>query len=311
MMVSPRADVVVANRNRTETFIESLENLKGFSRDRDRMIIMDCSGDSRLEHKKLLNFFETSDFGGQGPIDLRFFGRKSWGFDHGARLDYLSLLNRRTLDIPRLTFFMQDHYLNQDSYVNSDTLPAGQSIDLNLCGDLLDLDNRQVLFNSRYGFRISASNPSLDPLFSNMSMQSGSQNVSFLIDGTNMILDPTYLLNYFAENPEMLISGDGTYAFAVAWETRISKILYDQGLTFTELSRGISVNSIEKLLASYPLPCETWCFYYHLPTAFEIYGKDIYRYPGQWKWYWHPRVIGERLKRFLNPIDRTVVELYN
>lgn len=305
----PVADVVVANRNRTDTFIESLDNLKGFSRNRDRIIIMDCSDSPSSEYKKLTSFFEYSDFGGQGDIDLRFFARKSWGFDHGARLDYLSLLDNGKLNTPRLTFFMQDHYLNQDAFVNSDTLPGGQQIDLDSCRKLLDLNNQQVLFNSRYGFRISASNPSLNPLFSNMSTQSGSQNISFLIDGTNMILDPRYLLKYFSDNPEMLTSGDGTYAFAVAWETRISKILYDQGLTFNELSRGISVDSIEKLLAIYPLPCDTWCFYYHLTTAFEIYGKDIYRYPGQWKWYWHPKVIGERLKRFLAPIDRTLVEI--
>jgi hypothetical protein len=279
-MRNHRIDIVVANKDRINLFWNSLDTIKNFDPEVDRIIVMDCSDNSLEElskSEKYLDFFQL-----KMNYNFLFFKRRNWNMNPGAQLDYLRLILDEKIAKPKYTFFLQDHYLDKYTAVHGDTIPTNFVYDLNLVEKELLNDKEQVLFSARNGFRVSSSNPTLRTGISNQIHRAGSVPSTFCVDGCNYIVAPDYYLKYFANNPELLIKGDGSYQFAHVWESRICKILYDQNFTFYELSRNIKYKKISDLIFDYPDPCSVWMYFYDFPAAYVFYGRDIYNYGLLW-----------------------------
>jgi hypothetical protein len=292
-----RFDVVIANCGRAELFWRSFDNIKGFDPKQDRLIFFDCSDRWLAELAKCRRELKRLRL---SQIRFRFYRRRNWCFNHGAQLDYVRLLGDGELDQPALTFFLQEHYLNQREAIRSDTLPDGEVIDLNKIEQQLTLSPRTVVFCSRLGFRVSASVPDVDQFFAteygqfNNTAHAGSVVSSLVIDGANLIVDPEFYLNDYRRRPRLYRAGNGGYNFTHVWETRLSKILYDQGLTFFELHRQLGYRKVQELWHQHPTQDGTWHFFHHLPQAYYFDGRDIFRYrlwPKTWLGW--RRLIGQ------------------
>lgn len=98
--------------------------------------------------------------------------------------------------------------------------------------------------------------------------------ISFVVDGGNFCVVSEYLTEYFKNRENLLKSGNGRYSFCHVWETRLTKIFYDDGFSFSELSRGLSFTTIDELLSAYPDPCDVWRYAYQNREAWMLYGRD-------------------------------------
>jgi hypothetical protein len=262
-----RFDVVVSNFEKIELFLENISKIKNLDRKLDRIVIMDCSNDPQRELEKLTSFKSFSEF------NFLFFSRRNWNLNHGAQLDYVWLINHNIITQPKYISFMQEHYLNTEILVKSDTIPAGQTLDLDLVEDRFCQDPRQIIFNSRFGFRVSAM-PKQTPFDDYKNMESFP--ISFVVDGGNFFVVSDYLQTYFKNREYLIKHGNGRYSFCHVWETRLTKIFYDDGFTFFELSRGLSFATIVELLNVYPEPCDVWRYAYQSREAWLLYGRDSF-----------------------------------
>ena len=262
-----RFDIVVSNYTNIHVFLDSIQKIQNYDLKRDRIVIMDCSPDVHAEIRKL----EQSNLA--PAYNFYFYHRRNWNMNHGGQLDYIWLVNEKLLPQAKYVFFMQEHYLNTAVLVKSDTIPEGQTIDLDVIESRFELKPKQIIFNSRFGFRVSAMprNREFDD-YKNLD----SELISFVVDGANFCVISEYLQDYFADHPDLLIDGNGKYSFCHVWETRFTKIFYDFGFDFHELSRGLSFPTIDQLTKSYPEPCEFWRYAYQNREAWFLYGRKIF-----------------------------------
>lgn len=275
-----RFDLVVANCNRCELFWESIVNLEDFDVTNDRIVFMDCSDKPYEQLSKSLAFIESLNLSG---LSFSFYHRRNWNWNHGAQLDYLRLIGERKIESPSYVFFMQDHYLNTAKCVSGDTIPSNHRINLSEVENILN-ERPRVYFCSRYGFRVSASVPEVGKYISvsygvyNSDHHDGSHDVSFVIDGGNFAVNPEFYIRHYQRNKRLYTAGNGCYSFCHVWETRLSKILYDQNLSFYEGSRNEEFSSVSELKSKYSINTGYWEYFYHFPLAYFLYGSDITRY---------------------------------
>jgi hypothetical protein len=265
--MSIRFDIVVSNYEKIDLFLDNISKIKNFDRNLDRIVIMDCSDDPSRELEKLANFKFFSEY------KFIFFSRRNWNLNHGAQLDYVWLINNNAISQSQYIFFMQEHYLNTEILVKSDTIPDGQILDLHLIEGRFNKDPRQVVFNSRFGFRVSAM-PTYTPFDDYKNMECFP--ISFVVDGGNFFIVSEYLQAYFKNREYLIKQGNGRYSFCHVWETRLTKIFYEDGFSFFELSRGLSFSTIGELLNVYPEPCDVWRYAYQSKQAWLLYGRDSF-----------------------------------
>lgn len=280
-----RFDIVVANTNRSEVFWTSLSSLKNFDLSKDRIIFMDCSRNSQKELEKCRRFMRDLDL---EKIDFHFLKRRNWNLNHGAQLDYIRLVAESKLDKPKFTYFMQEHYLNKDIFVKGDTIPKDEVIDLNVVEQFLTANNNMVFFCSRNGFRISSFIKDEDSYYRHNRVKDmntlhfkNSSDICFIIDGGNYCLDISHYFDHYGKHKDLYIRGNGCIHFCGVWETRLCKILYDQGLTFYEKRRNLKFKTVNELKSKYPNPGEIWGYFYQRPHAYYFYGQDIFKYSFQ------------------------------
>ena len=131
-------------------------------------------------------------------------------------------------------------------------------------------------FFARYGIRINTSNPVTER--KNEFWGDGAKLVpkakrtTLFVDGGNFIARPQLYLSWFKAHPRYLTQGDGSFPFCIVWETRMGKILYDQGIKWVDMYRDIEYSTIEYLDAIEASCGEkvsmlwydnrVWCFFY-------------------------------------------------
>lgn len=242
---------------------------------------MDCSENSHRELIKCKKFISKNSW---RNVNILFIKRRNWNLNHGAQLDYIRLLAGGKIGIPQYSFFMQDHYLNKKNIIKSDTIPDNKVIDLNSIEKIFLKSKKMVLFCSRFGFRISTSVPNIKEFLAtdygkyNLADHKGSVDCSFVVDGGNFCVDPSYYLNHYKKNKKLYTQGNGNYDFCHVWETRLCKILYDQKLMFYDYNHNFGFRTIALLKERYPRQGNIWHYFHHFPTAYVLYGGDIYKY---------------------------------
>jgi hypothetical protein len=227
-----RFDIVLANRERASLFVDSFHRLAGFDPAVDRVVVMDCSREEKWAEQTSLVGRLTSH-GLRFGSSLRVFRRRNWNFNQGAQLDYFRLLMDGTLEAPALVFFLQDHYLDTQRFVKEDTVPADAVLDLQAIARKFEEDvSLGCAFASRYGIRVSASNPvktrSREFFGDGDRLLSGARRRALLVDGSNFVARPQSYLRHFEAARNTLTAGDGSMGFCLVWEARLGRILYDQ-----------------------------------------------------------------------------------
>ena len=179
---------------------------------------------------------------------------------------------------------MQDHYLDLKNSVKEDTIPEGIIFDLDDIFNRLEEDETiGCAFYARYGVRIVVSNPIIDvnkEFFGDgEDLLPGAVRRSFLVDGSNFIVRPELYLKWFAQHPNYLTKGDGSYGFSIVWEDRIGRILYDQGIIWLDLRRNLKYKTIEDVDAiENQLGQKISKLWYDHRIWYFFYGRDLYRY---------------------------------
>lgn len=278
-----RFDLVIANTDRCEAFWEAFDSLKNFDSKHDRIIFMDCSVNPHRELTKCLKFIKQL---GLQSAQFYFLKRRNWNLNHGAQLDYVRLICENKLEKPKYTYFMQEHYLNKKILIKGDSIPSNEIIDLDEIERLLLHNQNTVFFCARNGFRVSSGVADIKGFLKykgkkdiNTLHLKDSIDISFEIDGGNFCLDISHYMNHYKKNKNIYTDGNGCIHFCGAWEVRLSKILYDQGMLFFEKHRNIQFQTINQMKTKYPDPGNIWSYVYLRPQANFLYGKDLFPYP--------------------------------
>lgn len=278
-----RFDLVIATMGRSELFWDAWENLKNFDQDQDRIIFFDCSPDPQQELEKCRRYLKKL---GLNRTKFCLYHRRNWTFNQGCQLDYIRLIGDNRLEQPKLTFFLQDHYLNKLMTVRGDTIPDDEVIDLKQVISYFEKHPDTVYFSSRVGFRLATSVPDVEEFLEqdyaeyNRTTHRGSVDISFVVDGSNYIVDPGYYLRDYRQHPSLYWRGNGSYNFAHVWETRICQILYEQNLSFYDDHRKLAFRNAQELKRKFPAQGDVWHYFHHMPQAYIFYGRDLWRY--QW-----------------------------
>lgn len=277
-----RFDLVISSCDRCEVFWDSLDSLKNMNISKDRIIFMDCSRNSKKELEKCLNALKIL---GLEKIKFYFFKRRKWNFNQGAQLDYIRLVAEKKLEKPMYTYFMQDHYLNKKILIKGDSIPRDEFIDLNKVEKLLSANRKIVFFCSKIGFRISSIIRNVNNYYTysdskdiNTAHLNSLLDICFVIDGSNFCLDIAHYFDHYWKHKKLYTSGNSYGHTSGGWETRLCKILYDQGLIFYDKHRNLKYKTTSELKSKFPNPGKIWGYYYERPHELFLYGKDIYKY---------------------------------
>lgn len=276
---SSRFDIVLANSNRIEVFWESFGKVKNFNPTKDRIVVMDCSKNPNSEILKSQRFIKRYNL--QLGKSIIFIIRRNWNLNHGAQLDYIRALSGSLINTPKFAYFIQDHYLNTSKFVKEDTIPKGETLNLDLIEKKLLENKKTVWFCSRGGFKISARFKNINDFYNNKvdSRFGNLQLLSFVVDGGNFCVDPQVYIDIYRKDRSRFvrgIGGTGPSFFCHVWETRLCKYLYDRGFVFYEQKRNISFSTIENLLHLYPKRGKVWDFFFNSPIAYYLHGRDFY-----------------------------------
>lgn len=266
-----RFHIVIANYQRLDQFVSNLAKLKNLNLKQDRIYILDCSPKSQ-ERDQWKQANRLTNQGFHWNQNLFFIKRRNWNLNHGAHQEYLYALLSGVIPVPRYSFFLQDHYLNTEEDVKSDTIPHGIILDL-------DQIEKTFLKDSDVGCQFAARN-GIRTVYANFNrwaqtylwgdeetiahlypqkevVKQGTHRwhtqvsiqrpFSFYVDGGNFFTKPELYLNHFRSNPKQLISGDGSYGMAHVWEVELGKILFDQEKVWVDLANHISFRNPEEL----------------------------------------------------------------
>lgn len=278
-----RFHLVVSNYRRLESFTANFHRIQKFDPSQDAIYIFDCSPEPEWK-AELGQASKLTDFGLRWGENLFFIYRRNWGVNHGAQLDYFRCLLDGVIAAPTYMAFVQMHYFDLVNHVKEDTFPEGAAYDLSEIEREFEND-RDIgcVFFARYGIRIAASNPLYDAkkefYGDGETLIPGAVRRSFLIDGGNFISRPELFLSWFAKHPGFLTHGDGTYAFSIAWEDRLHRILYDQGIVWSDLSRHLHYKTIEDVdQIENQLGCKISKLWYDHRIWYFFYGQDLWKY---------------------------------
>jgi hypothetical protein len=246
-----RFHIVVANFEQITNFVDNFKNIHGFDPDQDSIYILDSSQESAVQ-SEMVRANRLCSHGLEWEKNLFFIKRRNWGVNHGAQLDYFRAVLEGMIQPPQLVAFMQEHYLDLDIFVKEDTLPKDAVYDLNQIAHKFE-DDQQIGcgFHSRYGIRVSISNPVTDDVKEFFGdgdkLLDKAVRRSFLIDGGNFVVRPELYLRWFAAHRKYLIAGDGSYGFSHVWEARLGQILYDQNIKWCDFYRELEYTTISDL----------------------------------------------------------------
>ena len=274
-----RFHIVVANYKRLFCLVDNFQRIRGFDGGRDRVYIFDCSPDPDWQEQLAIADRLTS-FGLRWGDNLHFVRRRNWIRDQGAQLDYFRCLKDQRIPMPEYVACMQEHYLDLERYVKEDTIPEGAVYDLDRIESKFR-SNPEIgcAFFARYGIRVSASNPVTNREFwgDGTELLPKAKRKCFLVDGTNYIVRPQLHLSWLKEHPHMLTPRvDAT----IAWEVRLGKILYDQGIKWADMYRNVEYSTIEELDTIEASRGEKVSkLWYDNRVWFFLAGRDLHPYP--------------------------------
>jgi hypothetical protein len=246
-----RFHIVVANFNRLKSFVDNFQKIQGFDPDHDSILIFDSSPESVVQ-SELKTADRLCSLGLEWNKNLFFIKRRNWGLNEGTFLDYFRCVENRNIIKPSYVAFMQEHYLDTQNYVKEDTIPEDAKIDLDAVDHKFKSDaSVGCVFYTRRGIRICTSNPfsqTKKHFFGDCNiLLPGAVRKCFCVDGGNFIARPEPYLDYFNSNKKDLTSGDGSYGFTHTWEVRKGNILYDRGIKWVDMCRGVAYCSIEEI----------------------------------------------------------------
>lgn len=279
-----RFHIVVSNYERLSCFVDNFQRIQGFDGAHDRVYILDCSPNPGWQEQMAVADRLTSS-GLRWGESLHFIRRRNWNMNLGAQLDYIRCLLDDRIPIPTYAAFMQDHYLDLNRFVQEDTIPDGAVYDLDLIESEFRSDpNVGCVFLARYGIRVSASNPmnerGKDFCGDGTELLPRARRRCFCIDGGNFIVRPRLYLDWFKAHPRFLTRGDGAYGFALVWEVRLGKILYDQRIEWVDLYRHLKYSTIEQLDALQESLAQRVSMLWYDNRVYSLfYGGDFQRYP--------------------------------
>lgn len=300
-----RFHIVVSNYKRISSFVENFSAIHGFNYDQDSVYIFDCSPESDYRSElRVVN--RLCCVGLEWNKNLFFIRRRNWGVNHGAQLDYFRAILNGLIRPGTLVAFMQEHFLDLKNFVKEDTLPENAIYDLDEIANKFDSDPQiGCVFHSRYGVRVSASNPVRETarefygdgeFLLDKAVRRG-----FLIDGGNFIARPQYYINWFKNNQDFLTQGDGSYGFSHVWETRLGQILYDQEIKWCDIYRNLEYSTVSDLddiekkssqkVSKLWYDNRIWYFFYgrdqqvYLPIPFKSFLKYLIIFIQKYKTY--------------------------
>jgi hypothetical protein len=278
-----RFDIVVANFQRIEYFYENFSKLDNFDPVNDRIIVLDCSPTWGEQLSKLSTFCKTAGL----SKSLLFIPRKNWLFNHGAQLDYINCLNSGIIERPSLCYFMQEHYLDTKRGVKGDTLPDGESLDLDEVFRLQHKNNNKlVIFCARFGYRVTqfVAQDELRKVYEYYSTVSSGRpsafrftimcDFSLCIDGGNFCVDPIVLMSVVRELRPTLNAGPSTYNHTHVWETLLTFLHQQANCGFYELSRQMLIWNPSELTRNSRL-IDRWKPFYAFPVAWALYRPEF------------------------------------
>ena len=286
-----RFHIVVANCERLSSFTENFHLITNFDPERDRVYIFDCQrrtrnlhSSSEPERPQVAVADTLTAHGLEWGTNLFFVKRRNWGEICGAQLDYFRCLLDGTIPLPEYSSFMQEHYLDQQRYVNVDTLPEGTVYDLGRFDEGFQSDpSVGCVFSTRYGIRVSTSNPDSIGSFvggDRSELLPAAVRRFFFVDGANFACRPQLYINWFSRHPNELTAGDGSYGFVLAWEAKMGKLLYDQQVTWVDLYRDARYRTIADVDAIEECRGEKISLlWYDCRHYYFFYGRDQQVYP--------------------------------
>ncbi len=285
-----RFHVVVSNYKRLFSFVENFHKIRNFNPRRDRVYILDCSPEedwrNELEMARLL-----TEYGLEWGRNVIFVRRRNWAQNFGAILDYYRWMLAGEIQPVNFNFFLQEHYLDSERFLNADSIPEGRNVDLNVVEELFLSDPAIGCgFLSRYGVRISVSLPNLIPPpaaglegreqapfkdhdgYYLHHLAEGGVRRFFFTDGGNFICRPEAYIHYFRSHRDELVQGNGSFGFCVAWEERLGKILCEQNVKWVDLHFGAVFRNLDELdaieaqrggkISSFWYQNMNWIYYY-------------------------------------------------
>jgi hypothetical protein len=279
-----RFHIVVSNFERLPCFVDNFQTIRGFDGKRDRVYILDCSPNPEWRDQMAVADHLTG-LGLRWGENLHFIRRRNWNMNLGAQLDYIRCLQDQKIPTPAYVAFMQEHYLDLKRFVKEDTLPDETVYDLDLIAAEFESDtNVGCVFLARYGIRVTASNPveerGREFFGDGTELLPGARRRYFHVDGGNFIARPQLYLDWFKDHPRFLVRGNGTYGFALVWEARLGKILYDQQIEWVDLHRHLKYSTIEQLDAiERSLARKASMLWYDHRRYTRFYGSDMEKYP--------------------------------
>ena len=210
-----RFDILVLNFERIQLFFDNFHKLRNYDPARDRIVVLDCSRDGARE-RALTGAFARSQGWQLGGPHIVFATRENWGIDQGARLDYLSYLQRGS-SLPRFVWQFQEHYLDNTSdysrwssgelagQTKEDTIPDGVTVDLDQCERAFADPEVSVVFANRNGVGIFPHADGREWFFAdgaNLGFRTSAALAAFdqrLLDSYRLVFDASYRWCLFIE----------------------------------------------------------------------------------------------------------------
>lgn len=316
-----RFDIVVANRNRTQVFWQGWKNFKNFDIAKDRIVFLNTSADPMKELAICLYYIDHYGLKGCNFLFLmrRSWNSVFGMIADYTRLvgeDVLEAPMHAFFMQDHYvckTDFVAGDTLGDDQYIDFNVISEVFKKDnklvvgstrhgFRLCASVPDeLAGRDF---ETYEDNDRNPKPNLPWIFMPGKLGSilyekyccdhfiyyhggyhieGSQDICIDFDGLNFCCDPQYIVNHYKENKHLYSETLGDYGEALIWETRIGKILYDQGLGFHELSRNVTVKDTAELKRLDPnpgtAPSSLWCYHYSSPLFYALhYSEDVWPY---------------------------------
>jgi hypothetical protein len=265
-----RFHIVVGSYNRSRSFFDNFHKVKNYS-DRDKVFFFECG--NRLE--------TIPDIPGMTVLY-----RRNWAGNYGSMLDYLKMIIDGVIEKPEYVFFMQEHYLDTEHYVNVDTIPEDYTINLDRWARTMTI-NVGCLYANRNGIYISIILPELlkhlPSSTSDRYPKTDTEAIgkvefeNYLFPGAgNFATKPDTFLDYFEGRESDLITGDGSFGFSVVWEERTGKILTDSGKLWVDDYNHISYGSIDDLHVIEAMRLKRYSTNWHQDIRWlYYYGYDL------------------------------------
>jgi hypothetical protein len=233
-----RFHIVVFNYERICSFLDNFGKIRNFDPKQDKIFIIDCSVNYKLQHQKIVEFSERH--GWVIGEQIHCIRRKNWGMNQGAIIDYFNFL-QQSLERPQYIWQFQEHYLDlvspwswydQGTYnidgrdfggqIKGDVIPNDLIIDLNTCQNIYEMHSEMSIVYA-------------DRLKIGIFPYTGTE--FFYIDGANFSIRTAYALEIFNQTllEDLKLTYDSTYKWALFMEFMMGYQLTQKGGVFFDL----------------------------------------------------------------------------